>query len=138
MNANLSRESRLGRRDWDAGHPAYVARQDYHSPIRLLADGLRRHAGFVPERDVVRGGAKATSGLADHPGYLGITFQGIIAIHAEGPLYQLDHGLTAALESLGSHTAGARFGSDRFCDGWTDLEIRWTRFWDCRSQTSGT
>ena len=33
--------------------------------------------------------------LADHPGYLGMTSQGIIAIHAEGPLYQLDHRVMA-------------------------------------------
>ncbi len=58
VHANLSRDGRLGRRDWDAGRPSDVARQD--------------------------------------------------------------------------------LGSDRICDGWTDLEIRWTRFWDCRSQTSGT
>jgi hypothetical protein len=40
MSANLSRESRLGRRDWDAGCPSNVARQDHHLPNWLLADQL--------------------------------------------------------------------------------------------------
>jgi hypothetical protein len=40
VHANLSRVGRLGRRDWDAGRPSDVSRQDYHAPIRLLADQL--------------------------------------------------------------------------------------------------
>jgi hypothetical protein len=41
-----------------------------------------------------------------------------------------------------SRSAATRPGSasarTEFCDGWTDPEIRWTRFWDCRSQVSAT
>jgi hypothetical protein len=86
MYPNLSRESRLGRRDWDAGRPSDVSWPDHHAPIPLLADGLRRHAGLVPERDVLRGGGQRRHpNLPDHPGYLGMTSEGIIAIHAEGP-----------------------------------------------------
>jgi hypothetical protein len=47
--------------------------------------------------------------LADHPGYLGMTSQGVIAIHADWPLYQLGHGVMSALESLGSYPDGTRF-----------------------------
>ena len=49
--------------------PSDVARQDHHAPIRLLADGLRRHAGLVPERDVVPGG---------------VGIEGLVAVEASG------------------------------------------------------
>ena len=58
-----------GRRDWDAGHPSNVARQDHHAPIRPLADGLRRHAGLVPWRDVVGGDVR---------------IEGVVAVEASG------------------------------------------------------
>jgi len=47
--------------------------------------------------------------LADHPGYLGLTSKGVIAIHADWPLYQLDHGAMTALESFGSYPVGTQF-----------------------------
>ena len=46
-----------------------------------------------------------TPGLAGHPGYLGMTSRGVIAIHADWPMYQLDHGVMSVLESLGSYPA---------------------------------
>lgn len=42
-----------------------------------------------------------------------------------------------ALESFHSYPVGAQFGSERICDGWTDLEIRGTRFWDCAPKLLG-
>jgi hypothetical protein len=38
-----------------------------------------------------------------------MTSKGVIAIHADWPLYQLDHGVMTALESFGSYPAGTRF-----------------------------
>jgi hypothetical protein len=40
--------------------------------------------------------------LEDHPGYLGFTSQGVIAIHANWPAYPLEHGWQSLLMSLGS------------------------------------
>jgi hypothetical protein len=33
MDANMSRDGRLGRRDWDAGRPSDVSRPDQHAPL---------------------------------------------------------------------------------------------------------
>lgn len=35
--------------------------------------------------------------LRDHPGYFGITSQGVIAIHADWPIYPEEHGADLAL-----------------------------------------
>lgn len=39
--------------------------------------------------------------LEDHPGYLGLTSRGVIAIHADWPVYPTEHGWLAGLASLG-------------------------------------
>ncbi len=40
-------------------------------------------------------------GLFDHPGYLGLTSLGVIAIHADWPVYPAEHGSEVALRTLG-------------------------------------
>jgi hypothetical protein len=40
--------------------------------------------------------------LEDHPGYLGLTSEGVIAIHADWPIYPIEHGLGATVTSLGA------------------------------------
>lgn len=47
--------------------------------------------------------------LEDHPGYLGFTSQGVIAIHANWPTYPLEHGWQSLLMSLGSFPADTDF-----------------------------
>lgn len=47
--------------------------------------------------------------LDGHPGYLGWTSQGVIAIHADWPAYPAEHGTRVALESLGMFPEGTRF-----------------------------
>ena len=39
--------------------------------------------------------------LPDHPGFLGFTSEGVIAIHADWPAYPVEHGWEIALEYLG-------------------------------------
>jgi hypothetical protein len=48
-------------------------------------------------------------GLEDHPGYLGFTSQGVIAIHADWPVYPMEHGWHMALVMLGSFPEGTKF-----------------------------
>lgn len=45
----------------------------------------------------------------DHPGYLGLTSQGVIAIHADWPVYPAEHGWQVALETLGNFPEGMLF-----------------------------
>jgi hypothetical protein len=45
----------------------------------------------------------------DHPGYLGLTSEGVIAIHADWPIYPIEHGLGAAVTSLGAFPGGTTF-----------------------------
>lgn len=45
----------------------------------------------------------------DHPGYLGLTSQGVIAIHADWPVYPTEHGWEVALETLGNFSEGTLF-----------------------------
>jgi hypothetical protein len=40
--------------------------------------------------------------LEKHPGYFGITSKGIIAIHADWPMYPSEHGWAEALLAFGS------------------------------------
>jgi hypothetical protein len=47
--------------------------------------------------------------LFEHPGYLGFTSQGVIAIHAKWPVYPDEHGAGTALASLGKFPPGTRF-----------------------------
>ena len=47
--------------------------------------------------------------ILDHPGFLGFTSRGVIAIHAEWPIYPVDHGLGSALRGLASYPLGTRF-----------------------------
>jgi hypothetical protein len=47
--------------------------------------------------------------LYDHPGYLGWTSQGVIAIHADWPAYAIEHGIRYSLMSLGQFPQGTRF-----------------------------
>ncbi|MFL6236967.1 MAG: TIGR02391 family protein [Thermoanaerobaculia bacterium] len=47
--------------------------------------------------------------LTKHPGYLGFTSRGVIAIHADWPMYPLEHGGSIALESLAAFPIGAEF-----------------------------
>lgn len=47
--------------------------------------------------------------LLDHPGYLGVTSRGVIAIHADWPIYPIDHGIASALRGLASYPLGTRF-----------------------------
>lgn len=45
----------------------------------------------------------------NHPGYLGLTSQGVIAIHADWPVYPTEHGWEVALEALGNFPEGTVF-----------------------------
>ena len=45
----------------------------------------------------------------NHPGYLGFTSQGVIAIHADWPVYPTEHGWEVALETLGNFPEGTLF-----------------------------
>jgi hypothetical protein len=45
--------------------------------------------------------------VPDHPGYLGCTSQGVIAIHADWPAYPAEHGWDVALETLGQFPRGS-------------------------------
>jgi len=45
--------------------------------------------------------------IPDHPGYLGWTSQGVIAIHADWPAYPAEHGWDIALETLGQFPRGS-------------------------------
>ena len=47
--------------------------------------------------------------LEDFPGYLGFTSQGVIAIHADWPMYPAEHGQEVALNSLGQFPRGSVF-----------------------------
>jgi len=47
--------------------------------------------------------------LLDHPGFLGCTSRGVIAIHADWPAYAIEHGAAYALERLGQFPVGTRF-----------------------------
>ena len=44
-----------------------------------------------------------------HPGYLGWTSKGVIAIHANWPAYAIEHGRAYSLERLGQFPGGTRF-----------------------------
>jgi hypothetical protein len=48
-------------------------------------------------------------GLEDHPGYFGLTSRGVIAIHADWPMYPLEHGWEEALLAFGSLPKTTRF-----------------------------
>jgi hypothetical protein len=47
--------------------------------------------------------------LSDHPGYLGLTSKGALAIHADWPTYPAEHGWEVALRSLGQYPRRCRF-----------------------------
>lgn len=47
--------------------------------------------------------------LSDHPGYLGFTSRGVIAINADWPAYPAEHGVHVALASLGRFPVGTAF-----------------------------
>jgi hypothetical protein len=47
--------------------------------------------------------------LHEHPGYLGYTSQGVVAIHGDWPMYPAEHDWLTALASLGSFPAGTTF-----------------------------
>src|SRR5262245_54207233 len=47
--------------------------------------------------------------LQDHPGFFGLTSQGIIAIHADWPMYPEEHGSDLALLWLTAFPHGTRF-----------------------------
>ena len=47
--------------------------------------------------------------LEDHPGYFGITSRGVIAIHADWPMYPFEHGWEEALLAFGSLPTATRF-----------------------------
>jgi hypothetical protein len=47
--------------------------------------------------------------VEDHPGYLGLTSAGVMFIHADWPVYAIQHGWFAALASLGMFPAGTVF-----------------------------
>jgi hypothetical protein len=48
-------------------------------------------------------------GLEDHPGYFGMTSRGVIAIHADWPMYPFEHGWVEGLLALGSLPSATRF-----------------------------
>jgi hypothetical protein len=48
-------------------------------------------------------------GIEDHPGYFGITSRGVIAVHADWPMYPFEHGWAEALLALGSLPSATRF-----------------------------
>jgi hypothetical protein len=48
-------------------------------------------------------------GSHDFPGYLGWTSEGVVAIHADWPMYPAEHGWLMALRSLGMFPAGTLF-----------------------------
>jgi hypothetical protein len=47
--------------------------------------------------------------LLDHPGFVGFTSRGVSAIHADWPIYPVDHGVANALRGLASYPLGTRF-----------------------------
>jgi hypothetical protein len=47
--------------------------------------------------------------LENHPGYLGLTSRGVVAIHADWPAYAIGHGAAYALERLGQFPEGTSF-----------------------------
>jgi hypothetical protein len=47
--------------------------------------------------------------LEEQPGFLGLTSQGVIAIHADWPVYPIEHGWHMALIMLGSFPEGTQF-----------------------------
>lgn len=47
------------------------------------------------------------SSLPDHPGYLGLSSRGVMAIHADWPAYPIEHGWAVALEALGQFSSGS-------------------------------
>jgi hypothetical protein len=47
--------------------------------------------------------------LEKFPGYLGLTSQGVIALHADWPIYPAEHGRAVALGSLGQFPRGSVF-----------------------------
>jgi len=49
------------------------------------------------------------STIFGHPGYLGWTSNGVIAIHADWPAYAVEHGLGYSLLSLGQFPPGTKF-----------------------------
>lgn len=49
------------------------------------------------------------SKVFQHPGYLGWTSQGVVAIHADWPAYATEHGVGYALMSLGQFPLGTKF-----------------------------
>jgi hypothetical protein len=49
------------------------------------------------------------SGLTDHPGYLGFTSKGVIALHADWPIYPEEHGSDLALLWLTAFPQGTAF-----------------------------
>jgi hypothetical protein len=47
--------------------------------------------------------------IEDHPGYLGLTSEGVALIHADWPMYPVEHGAEIALASLISFPKGTSF-----------------------------
>jgi hypothetical protein len=47
--------------------------------------------------------------ISDHPGFLGWTSRGVIAIHADWPAYAVEHGPGYAVLQLGQFPSGTRF-----------------------------
>jgi hypothetical protein len=47
--------------------------------------------------------------LEDHPGYFGLTSRGVVAIHADWPMYPFEHGWQEALLAFGSLPRATRF-----------------------------
>jgi len=48
-------------------------------------------------------------GFEDHPGYLGFTSAGVVLLHADWPVYPVEHRWLVALASLGSFPDGTAF-----------------------------
>ena len=62
----------------------------------MLATKLARSDGYIMS-------------LNEHPGYFGVTSQGVIAIHADWPMYPFEHGWKEALLAFGSLPRGTSF-----------------------------
>lgn len=69
--------------------------------------------------------------LAKFPGYLGLTSQGVIALHADWPIYPAEHGRAVALASFGQFPRGSVF---RLID---DIDQCWLFVRESMSPQSG-
>jgi hypothetical protein len=74
-----------------------------HCAETLAEPRRSRHPDAVPSEN------RSDRSLSDHPGYLGLTSEGVIAIHADWPSYPIEHGWLTALINLCSFPHETKF-----------------------------